>query len=75
MAQSQTPARRPRPEDFMTAAEWRWARRDWIRRRGGALWPSLAIATFFALASGSQLILLGLIVFAVAAHMVARSRP
>ena len=69
------PSSRPRPGRYRTRSEYVWARRLWLRRHGGALWPSLAIAVFFGLASGSQWALFALLAFAVGAHAVARSRP
>jgi len=66
---------RPQPEHYPTAWSYWQARRAWLRRHGGSLWPSIAIATFFGLASGSQWALFGLLAFAVGAHMTARRRP
>ncbi len=75
MTHSQTPAQRPRPEDFKTRGEWRWARRQWKRKHGGSLIALLLIAAFFGALSGSQALLWGLVVFAIACHVVARTRP
>ncbi len=75
MPQSQMPTHRPRPEDYRNRAEWRWARRLWIRRHGGSLIGTLAIAIFFGAWSGSQAALFGLVAFAIVAHVIARSRP
>jgi hypothetical protein len=69
------PTRRPDPEDFKTRAEWRWARKRWKRSHGGSLITTLAIAVFFGALSGSQVILWGLVAFAIVAHVIARSRP
>jgi len=38
---------RPRPEDFQTRAEYRWARHLWTRSHGGTLIGTLAIAVLF----------------------------
>jgi hypothetical protein len=74
MAHSQTPAGRPRPENYRTRAEFAWARRNWKRSHGGSLIGTLAIAVFFGLATKSVALLFGLVVFAFVAHMIARSR-
>jgi predicted lipid-binding transport protein (Tim44 family) len=75
MTRSQTPAQRPRPEEYRTGAEFRWARRQWKRAHGGSLLGTLAIAVFFGALTGSQALLWGLIGFAIVAHVIARSRP
>ena len=66
---------RPQPADFPTRAHYRWARRQYLRQHGGSMFGSIAIATFFGLASGSQWVLFGLLAYAVVAHAIARSRP
>lgn len=72
MAQSQTPAQRPRPDDYRTGAEFRWARHNWKRSHGGSLIVTLAIAFIFGAWTGSQALLWGLVAFAIIAHVVAR---
>jgi hypothetical protein len=69
------PSTRPQPEQYRTAAEYRWARRLWKRRHGGSLLVTLAIAFVFGAWSGSQVALWGLVAFAIVAHLIARSRP
>ena len=64
----------PQPESFKTRAEYRWARRNWSSSHGGSLLATLAIAVFFGLVTHSVALLLGLIVFAIGANKVARSR-
>jgi hypothetical protein len=66
---------RPRPEQYRTAAEYRWARKLWKRRHGGSLIAVLLIAGFFGLLSGSAVALLVLVAFAIGGTMIARSRP
>lgn len=66
---------RPQPEQYRTAAEFRWARRLWLRRHGGYLWTTLAVAIFFGVLSGSAIALLVLVAFALLATAYARSRP
>jgi hypothetical protein len=66
---------RPQPDQFATRAEYRWRLKLWKRSHGGSLIVTLLIAVFFGALSGSRLVLFGLLAFAVAAHMVARSRP
>jgi hypothetical protein len=57
MAQSQTPAPRPDPAAYRTAAEYRWARRQWKRTHGGSLIVTLSIAFVFGAWTGSQTLL------------------
>lgn len=66
---------RPRPEDYRTRAEYRWARKLWLRRHGGSFIVTLAIALVFGGLSGSTVLLLALIAFAIVGTVVARSRP
>jgi hypothetical protein len=65
---------RPRPEDFPTRAEWKWADRTWRRKHGGSLIAVLLIAVFFGALTGSGIGLLALVAFAFLAWMVARTR-
>jgi hypothetical protein len=69
------PSTRPRPEQHRTGAEYRWAKRLWLRRHGGYLWTTLAIAVFFGALTGSATLLILLIVFAFVMTAYARSRP
>ncbi len=66
---------KPRPEQFKTRAEYRWAKKIWLKRHGGYLWTTLAIAIFFGAWSGSTVALIGLVVFALVATAYVRSRP
>jgi hypothetical protein len=66
---------RPRPQDYRTGAEYRWARRNWKRAHGGSLFALLLIAVFFGAWSGSQAALFGLVAFAIVAWLIARARP
>jgi asparagine N-glycosylation enzyme membrane subunit Stt3 len=66
---------KPRPEQFKTRAEYRWARKLWLKRHGGHLWATLAIAIFFGAWSGSTMILVLFLVFALVGTAYARSRP
>jgi hypothetical protein len=66
---------KPQPEQFNTAVEYRWARKLWLKRHGGHLWTTLAIAIVFGAWSGSTVILVLFIVFAIAGTAYARSRP
>jgi hypothetical protein len=66
---------KPQPEQYGTRAQYRWARRLWLRRHGGYLWTTLAIAIFFGALTGSATLLILLIVFALWATVIARSRP
>lgn len=68
-------AGRPRPEDFETAAEYRWARKLSIRKHGGSLIGTLAIAVVFGGLTGSIALLLLLVAFAIVGTVIARSRP
>lgn len=75
MATPQTRLRRPQPEDYRTAAEYRGARRNWKRSHGGSLLVLLAIAFAFGAWTSSQPAVWTLVVFAVVAWLNARSRP
>ncbi len=66
---------KPRPEEYRTGAEYRWAKRLWLRRHGGYLWTTLAIAIFFGALTASAALLLLLVAFALLATWYARSRP
>ncbi len=66
---------KPRPEDYSTRAEYRWARKLWLRRHGGSLWTTLAIAVFFGALTGSTTLLIALIGFALVMTAYVRSRP
>ncbi len=66
---------RPQPESFKTRAEYRWARKMWLREHGGYLITTLAIAVFFGALTGSTVLLLSLIAFALVGTAYARSRP
>lgn len=75
MTEFKPPARRPQPEDYKTGAEYRWARKHWIRKHGGSLIGTLAIAIFFGALAGSQVVLFLLVAFAIVGTVIARSRP
>jgi hypothetical protein len=66
---------KPQPEQFRTGAEYRWARKLWLRRHGGSLIGTLAIAIFFGALTGSTVLLVLLVVFALVGTAYARSRP
>lgn len=64
---------RPRPENFATRAEYRWASKQYNRRHGGSMAGSIALAVFFGAATGSPALLLALVAFSVGALLVARA--
>jgi hypothetical protein len=66
---------RPQPEDFKTGAEYRWAKRLWLRRHGGYLWTTIGLALLFGALTGSVVLLVLLVVAALAMTAYARSRP
>jgi len=66
---------RPRPQDYLTWWSYHQAKRVWLRRHGGYLWTTLAIAVFFGVLSGSVVLLILLVVFALVMTAYARSRP
>jgi hypothetical protein len=66
---------RPRPEDYRTYAEYRWARKLWLREHGGSFVGTLALALFFGGLSGSTTALWLLVGLAVVGTIVARSLP
>jgi len=45
---------RPRPEDYRTRAEYRWARKLWLGKHGGSFIGTLALALIFGGLSGSH---------------------
>ncbi len=57
MTQPDIPRGRPRPEDYKTWAEYRWARKLWIRKHGGSFIGTLALAIIFGGLSGSRFVL------------------
>ena len=65
---------KPRPQDFPTAWSYWPARRAWVRRHGGSLFGTLAIAVFFGAVSGSAVALILLVVFAIVGTVWVRSR-
>ncbi len=66
---------RPQPESYRTRAEYRWARKLWLRRHGGSLFGTLGLACLFGLWTGSVVLFLLLVVFALLGTWYARSRP
>ena len=69
------PSTRPQPEQFSSRAEYRWAKKLWLRQHGGSLWTTLAIAIFFGAWTGSGVLLVVLVAFALVGTCYARSRP
>ncbi len=65
----------PQPEDYPTAWSYWQARRAWVRRHGGSLIGTLALAIGFGLLTGSAVVLVVLVVAAVLGTVYARSRP
>jgi hypothetical protein len=66
---------KPQPEQFRTRAEYRWAKRQWLKAHGGYLWTTLLIAVVFGGLSGSAVVFVGLVLFALAGTVYARSKP
>ena len=66
---------RPQPENFKTGAEYRWAKRLWLRRHGGYLWTTIGLALLFGALTGSVVLLVLLVVAALTMTAYARSRP
>jgi hypothetical protein len=58
---------KPRPEQFRTRTEYAWARKLWLGRHGGSLFGTLAIAVVFGALTGSTVLLVLLVLFALAA--------
>lgn len=75
MTQPDVSRGRPRPEDYKTWAEYRWARKLWIHTHGGSFIGTLALALFFGALSGSHVVLVLFIAFAIVGTRIARSRP
>jgi hypothetical protein len=61
---------RPQPAQSPTRASYRWALRNWRRAHGG-----LAIAVVIGALSGSAVVLIVLVLFALLATAYVRSRP
>jgi hypothetical protein len=66
---------KPQRADLRTGAEYRWARRNWLRHHGGYLWTTLAIAILFGAWTGSLVLLVLLVAFALVASAYVRPRP
>ena len=66
---------KPHPEQFRSRAEYRWARKLWLRKHGGSLAGTLAIAVLFGVLSGSAVALILLVLVALVGTVYARSRP
>ncbi len=66
-------AGRPRPEEYRTGAEYRWAHRLWKRRTGGSLVTTAALALIVGGLSGSAVLAMLTLVVAVGAHLCLRA--
>ncbi|HMD56717.1 MAG TPA: hypothetical protein VKG82_04535 [Solirubrobacteraceae bacterium] len=66
---------RPYTEDYGTAWSYWQARRAWVRRHGGSLLGTFALAIGFGLLTGSALVLVILVAAALLGTAYARSRP
>jgi hypothetical protein len=64
----------PQAEHYRTREEYVWARRLWERTHGGSMIVTVAIAFVFGAWTGSQVLLLALVAFAVVATLVSRHR-
>lgn len=65
---------RPQPEEVTTGAEYRWAKRLWLRRHGGYLWTMIGLVLLLGALTGSVGLLVLLVVAALAMTAYARSR-
>jgi hypothetical protein len=65
---------RPQPEEYETRTRYRWALRNWKRSHGGSLIAVLAIAVVIGALSGSAVVLIALVTFALVGTAYARSR-
>ncbi len=66
---------RPRPQDFPTWWSYHQAKRVGLRQQGGRLSATLAVALIFGGLTGSLVLTLLLVLFAVVGTVYARSRP
>lgn len=66
---------RPSKQDFPTYWSYRQANRAWLRAHGGYVWTTLAIAILFGAWTGSVLLMVLLVVFALVGTADVRSRP
>jgi len=64
---------RPQPDNFRTAAEYRWARRLWRKRTGGSLITTAALALLVGGLSGSAVLATLTLVGALGVHLSLRS--
>jgi TRAP-type C4-dicarboxylate transport system permease large subunit len=67
------PTPRPHPEQFKTAAEYRWARRLWKRKHGGSLAANVAVAAIAGGITGSAVAVAAFMTIAVAVTLARRS--
>lgn len=66
---------KPQSESFKTGAEYRWAKKLWLRKHGGYLITTLAIAVLFGGLTGSVVLMVLLVLAALLMTAYARSRP
>ena len=62
----------PKPESFMTGAEYRWAHKLWKRRHGGSMIGNVAVAAIAGGITGSQVAVVVFIVLAVVVTLARR---
>jgi hypothetical protein len=48
------------PQNFKTRAEYRWAKKVWLKQHGGYMWTTLGLALFFGGLTGSTGLVLSL---------------
>jgi hypothetical protein len=65
---------KPRPEAYRTHAEYRWARRNWLRAHGGPAWMALVVAFFLGGLTGSPVGLALVVAVTLAGVWLARSQ-
>lgn len=63
---------KPRPENYRTGAEYRWAKRAWRKRTGGSLITTVLLAAIFGALTGSPTLLWGTIALALLFHLALR---
>jgi hypothetical protein len=62
----------PRPEQYATAARYRWARRLWRREHGGSMLGNIAVAVIAGGLTGSRVAVVLFVVLAVGVTLARR---
>ncbi len=66
---------KPKAEDYPSAWSWWQARRVWLRGHGGRAWVTVLLAIVLGAWTGSVVLMVLLVLFAIVGTVYARSRP